>query len=372
MRAPLIIGGGPAGAAAACLIARAGQPVTLLERHAGPVDKVCGDFLSAEAIDMLDRLGVDLPALQPAPIATVRLIHRHRIAQAALPFAALGLSRRALDEAVLQRAAALGATVLRGHAVRGLYAGPDGMVARCDPPAEFASDAVFLATGKHDLRGAARPVRAGGPIGWKTYYDLAPDQQQALRGAVELVLLRDGYAGLQCVEHGRAVLCVMMRAERVRGVGGTWDAVLAGLIDEAPHLRLRLHGAQARLSRPLAVAGIPYGHLQPASPSGPELFRLGDQGCVIPSLTGDGVAIALHSAELAVAAWQDGRGAAGYHRALQRLRPQMRAASLIHLLCRSSQLQPLIAAAARAWPAVLTLAAAATRIPVADRQGIDG
>ena len=48
----VVIGGGPAGAAAAIHIARAGRAVTLIERNAGPTDKVCGDFLSADAIDL--------------------------------------------------------------------------------------------------------------------------------------------------------------------------------------------------------------------------------------------------------------------------------------------------------------------------------
>ena len=94
----MIVGGGPAGAAAAILLARAGRSVTLIERHAGPADKVCGDFLSAEAIDAVTALGVDLAALAPAPITTVRLVHGERIAASYLPFPALGLTRRALDE----------------------------------------------------------------------------------------------------------------------------------------------------------------------------------------------------------------------------------------------------------------------------------
>ena len=76
----MIIGGGPAGAAAAIVLASAGRNVTLLERNAAPVDKVCGDFLSAEAVTMVETLGVDLSAA--STIAALRLVHRNRIATA--------------------------------------------------------------------------------------------------------------------------------------------------------------------------------------------------------------------------------------------------------------------------------------------------
>ena len=112
---PVIIGGGPAGTAAAIALARAGQAVTLIERNVDTSDKVCGDFLSAEALAMVEGLGVDLSAA--STISAVRLVHRNRSVTTHLPFAARGLSRRVLDEALLRQAQAGGATVLRGHRV---------------------------------------------------------------------------------------------------------------------------------------------------------------------------------------------------------------------------------------------------------------
>ncbi len=115
MSDPVIIGGGPAGAAAAIAIAAAGRDVTLIERNAAPADKVCGDFLSAEAITTIETLGVDLSAA--STISAVRLVHGSRVATTRLPFTARGMSRRAMDEALLRQALASGATVLRGHRV---------------------------------------------------------------------------------------------------------------------------------------------------------------------------------------------------------------------------------------------------------------
>ena len=69
----VVIGGGLAGAAAATHLARAGHDVLLLERTTGPHDKVCGEFLSYEAQEELEDLGVDLRALGAVPIGSVRV-----------------------------------------------------------------------------------------------------------------------------------------------------------------------------------------------------------------------------------------------------------------------------------------------------------
>jgi menaquinone-9 beta-reductase len=365
MSGAVVIGGGPAGAAAAILLARAGRAVTLIERNAAPADKVCGDFLSAEAIDAIVALGVDLPALAPAPITHVRLVHGNRTATTHLPFSALGLTRRALDEALLQQAMLSGASVLRGHAVRGIARSNGSMRLDCGALGQIDAGTVFLATGKHDLRGAARAGSNTGLVGLKMYYELLPAQLEALRNAVELILFAGGYAGLQRVESDQAVLCVLVPSARLRAVDGQWEGLVESLTHECPHLAHRLTGARALLERPLAVAGLPYGHVHAANARDwPGLFRLGDQAAVIASLTGDGVALALASAAQASGMWlAQGNAAASYHRAWARqLAPQMRLAALIHRACRAPIAQPWLLGACRAWPGIMRLAASRTRI----------
>src|SRR5579875_3438977 len=145
----LIAGGGVAGAAAACLL---GPDCTVIERERGPHDKICGEFLSAEALAYLRRLGLDPAALGGEPVRTVRLVHGTAIAESPLPFPAMSLSRRVLDAALLERAEALGAEVVRGEAVRRVTDG----VAEVTGAGRVPGHALFLATGKHDLRGVRR------------------------------------------------------------------------------------------------------------------------------------------------------------------------------------------------------------------------
>ena len=132
----------------------------------------------------------------------MRLVHGDRVAEAALPFAALGLSRRMLDAALLARAEALGARVLRGRTVREVGPGLNLLV---DDEA-FAPGTLFLATGKHDLRGARRTLgqTPDDLVGFKMHFALRPRAHRALAGHVEVLLFRGGYAGMQLIEADRA------------------------------------------------------------------------------------------------------------------------------------------------------------------------
>jgi menaquinone-9 beta-reductase len=367
MPGPVIIGGGPAGATAAIILARAGHAVTLIERTVGATEKVCGDFLSAEAIEAIADLGVDVPALAPSQIRAVRLVHGNRAATVRLPFPALGLTRRALDETLLRQAQLSGATILRGRSVLGIDRSGGSLRIDCGSLGRLAAGTVFLATGKHDLRGAARTERGTGLVGMKMYFALDSRQRSALQNHVELVLFAGGYAGLQLVESDQAVLCVLVPGARLRSTGGRWDYLFDSLLHECPHLADRLAGARPLLERPRTIAGLPYGYTHASDRQNrPDLFRLGDQATVIASLTGDGVALALASATLASRVWlAEGNVAGSYHRAwAQRTAPQMRLATFIHRACLAPTAQPWLLRLCRSWPRIIRLAAARTRLRV--------
>ncbi len=358
----VVIGGGPAGAMAATLLARAGREVLLLERDPAPAERICGEFLSREALEDLDRLGVSPLALGAPPIATVRLLHGAARAEAPLPFRAASLSRRVLDAAMLEAAAAAGARVRRGASVRALA--PEGLLLDGAEAEPLRAAAVLLATGKHDLRGARRALRRPPPdlVGFKTHLQLSPAEARALEGTVEVLLLRGCYAGLQPIEGGRANLCLLAHRRRLLACGGTWPALLASLCAESPALARRLDGARELLPRPLTIARVPYGFLHRA-PERPGLYRLGDQMAVIPSFCGDGISIALHSAAAAARAVLAGEGPDAHHR---RMRADaggpVRLATLLAAAGSTSAGARLLVAAFGAWPGGMRVVAGMTRV----------
>ncbi len=99
----LVLGGGVAGCAASIALARKGRSVTLIEREPTPRDKVCGEFLSGEALEDLHALGIDVASLGAVPIDYVRLAAARRAAEAPLPFPAASLTRKTLDTCAHRR-----------------------------------------------------------------------------------------------------------------------------------------------------------------------------------------------------------------------------------------------------------------------------
>jgi menaquinone-9 beta-reductase len=356
----LVIGGGPAGAMVALRLAEAGRAVVLLEKESGPHPKVCGEFLSREAVQYLESAGIDLRALGALAIERVRLHAGRRTAETRLPFRAMSLSRQTLDEAMLV-AAGKGGEVRRGVEVEGLTRDRDQwrVAVRGDEP--LWARTVFLATGKHEVRGWSRSGGAQADlVGFKMHWRLRTEQRDALRGAMELFLFRGGYGGMSLVEGDAATLCFVIRRSKLQKIGGRWGA-LQEIKAACSSLGERLAGAEALYEKPLAISPIPYGYMAREDRG---VWCVGDQAAVIPSFTGDGMSIALHSAALAVEMALAGKSIAEFNRTLRgQLRPGMRLATLLSRTMVTAPGRSIAPVAFAVIPRGLRWIAAATRIP---------
>ena len=358
--AALIVGGGPAGASAAILLARAGVSHLLVERGRATGDALCGGFLSWRSLESLRALGIELDALGPARITHMRWFAGTTRVEAPLPRPAIAVSRRHLDTLLLDRAEQAGAAVERGVMVRAI----EGRTARLEDGGTIDAESLFLASGKHEVRGLARPASARGSdpmIGLRVRLAAAPALDRMLGGAIELHPFDRGYVGLALQEDGRANACLAVRRSRLAEAGDP-ERLLDAIAVECPQLgdRFAYRGGKEPID---AVANIPYGwRLRTGTPG---LFRLGDQAGVIPSLAGEGMGIAIASGIRAAHAHIAGGSAAApafQHRLARDLARPILVARLIAATAERPGWSLAAARLARAVPQAGDMVARLTRI----------
>ena len=358
----LIVGGGVAGCAASIALARKGRSVTLIEREPTPRHKVCGEFLSGEALEDLHRLGIDVASLGAVPLNYVRLAAARRAAEAPLPFPAASLTRKALDTALLAAAIAAGVRVERGRSVQSLSRMAEHLwQATLDDGTTYEAQTAFLATGKHDLRGHGRPKDRHQWVGFKMYYRLSAAQTADLADASELTLYSGGYGGIQPVEDGITNFCCVVQRRYFAHAGLRWEGLLAKMRQDCPHLAMRLDGAKPLLDKPITITHIPYGYIRRTTEDG--LYCIGDQAAVIPSFTGDGISIALHTSRCAVAAHLAGEPAPIFQSKLRSaMLPQMRLAELAANGLNNALSRAVLPYCLRVWPGAMRITARLTRV----------
>jgi flavin-dependent dehydrogenase len=358
----LILGGGVAGCAASIALARKGCRVTLIEREPTPRHKVCGEFLSGEALEDLHALGIDVASLGAVPINYVRLAAARRAATAPLPFPAKSLTRKTLDTALIAAAIAAGVHVERGRSVQSLSRATSNLwQATLDDGTTYEAPTAFLATGKYDLRGHGRPKDSQQWIGFKMYYRLSAAQTADLTDASELTLYSGGYGGVQPVEDGVTNFCCVVQRRYFARAGLRWEGLLARMQQDCPHLAMRLDGAEPLLDKPITITHIPYGYLRRATEDG--LYCIGDQAAVIPSFTGDGISIALHTARAAAAAYLAAEPAPVFQPTLRSaMLPQMRLAELAADGLNNPIARAVLPFCLRVWPGAMRVTASLTRV----------
>ncbi len=350
--APLIVGGGPAGSATAITLVRGGAAPTILERNRETGDALCGGFLSWRTLDTLESLGVD--NLGGHMVTQLRLFAGKTRAEARLPHRAMGLSRLALDSRLIAHAESLGCPVERGLAARSYNAGG----VETSDGATLNPETIFLATGKHDLRGLPRPHDPDQTLGIRVRLAPSPALSRLCGETIELHLFERGYCGIVLQEGGRGNLCLAVRKSRLADAGGDPTALLTQWAAESPAFAERMAFAEGA---PDAIGAVPYGWIARDTTDG--IYRLGDQAAVIPSLAGEGNGIALASGMMAAQSWLSGKTASEYQKRFARAayRPIWVARQIWHLSERPGSARMMVRLAALA-PMLAAHLAGQTRI----------
>lgn len=273
-----VIGAGPAGSTLGALLATRGVKVALMDRDAFPRDKLCGEFLSYDALPIVEILGIDLG---DAPrVEHCRVVSRHAAYEFDLPYAARGVSRMTLDD-LLHRAAIRNGAMPVTETVTSLESIQAKVIA-----------GAWGRWGRFDTQLGRRFVRdrAHRNFGFKRHY------HGPATNVIELHSFRRGYLGVNSVDGGVVNICGLVHASRLAGHKGRWDAFVETIRAEEPaldELYARHEPAQEQFlsSEPVIFRA------RSAVEAG--IFMVGDASGVIDPLTGNGMAMAIQSALLA-------------------------------------------------------------------------
>ncbi|HEX6088138.1 MAG TPA: NAD(P)/FAD-dependent oxidoreductase [Thermoanaerobaculia bacterium] len=269
-----IIGAGPAGSTLAALLAARGVAVTIFDRDAFPRDKLCGEFLSYDALPVVESLGVSLDG---APRISHCRVVGARVYEFDFPHEARGISRLLFDDLLLRTAIARGA------------------VFRTATVSELPSAKVIVGAwgrwGRFDqqLHRSFVGVRDRN-FGFKRHY------RGPARDSIDLYAFPRGYLGVNAVEGGITNICGLVHASRLAGHKGRWDAFVETLRAEEPRLDV-LYGEHEPAQEHFLSSEPVIFRARSAVEGG--VFMIGDASGVIDPLTGNGMAMAVQSALLA-------------------------------------------------------------------------
>ncbi len=320
----VVIGGGLAGCSTALQLARRGHEVLLAEQSTYPRHKLCGEFLSPEAQASFQRLGV-LDAVHEAGAApitqTVLTAPNGTRSDHSLPDTALGLSRYQLDRLLFRRACAAGADGRSGtrvESVDGTFADGFTVTAGGDTVEARLVLGAYGRRGRLD-RTLDRPFldQQTPYVGFKAHF--AGPAASTLQNTIELHSAPGGYCGLSPVEDDRINVCWIGHTDALKDAGGTPQAMLDEGLRQNPVLDDRLQGLTRVSDQFEAVSQVP---LMPKSRFADGVCMIGDSAGMIAPLCGDGMAMALRTADLvtplAAAYLDDQRPASAFRRAYRR------------------------------------------------------
>lgn len=304
-----IVGAGPAGSAAAAVLARAGRDVLLVDKALFPRDKCCGDGLTTLALRELEAVGFDPGAVTDWREVDGAVLRSPSGRQVRVPlptgrgtYAAV-VPRRQLDDALVDVAAKAGATVLQGHGFDGsLTDRGDHVVLGVDDSGPVAARYVIAADGMWSpVRKALRLSEPGYLGEWHAFRQYVGDVNGA--AAHDLFVWFDedllpGYAWSFPLPDGRANVGFGVLRDGTRRAPDM-RALWAGLLNR-PHLRAAL-GPVAEAEGRHSAWPIP-ARIDAAPLASGRVLLTGDAAMAADVLTGEGIGQALLTGRLAAEA----------------------------------------------------------------------
>ena len=277
----IIIGAGPAGCASALFLHQKGLRVLVLDRAAFPRDKVCGEFISPAADEILEDLGI-LEAIQQTHPVRLQGVAISSYGKPELridyppcpgrvkPMTSLSLPRFQLDHLLVQKVVEQGIEVRERHAVDDFLFEEDRVVGvkgrdETNRPCTFSAPVVVDASGRNGLSlrrlGLIRPHRGPGKIALAAHWE----NVQFPHDYCYMHISSPGYTGMAPVgsDSVNGVLVVEDRLVKGRDLDDFYKATVLGNEQRQSLLagarlkeRVRSVGSLAYDVRPVPCGGL--------------------------------------------------------------------------------------------------------------------
>ncbi|MCQ3803520.1 MAG: geranylgeranyl reductase family protein [bacterium] len=309
----LVVGGGPAGAAAAYWLARDGHDVTLVERKSFPRDKTCGDGLTPRAIYQLDEMGFDFSAPGFHRITGLRSYAGDKVMlemswpqHSRFPDWGGVIRRRELDQQVAELAQGQGVTIRQKTEARpltqngfleGVELAADGSVEKVRPKVVIVADGALNRFGRH--LGVTRRKDYPRGLAARGYYSSPKSSDPFLESQLDI---RDstgatmpGYGWVFPLGDGTVNVGVGLLSTFKRWKQSNTTKMMADWVDAAPDYWGL--SEESRLTKP--VGGALQMSFSRSPLVGPNWLVIGDAAAAINPWNGEGIAYAYETGRIA-------------------------------------------------------------------------
>ena len=289
----VIVGGGLAGLTSAIHLAKLDINVILIEKNEYPKHKVCGEYISNEIIPYFDFLKIHINEITDVNISKLVLsTQKGDVIQSSLPLGGFGVSRYTLDHYLFKMATKLGVQILHDQVVNIAYVDSKFRITT-NTDLTFVSDYVIGAYGKRSIMDKVLHrsfnVKKSPWLAVKAHYKADIDKD-----TVALHNFEGGYCGISKIEEDKVNVCYLVHYDsfkRYKDIAVFQEQVLC----KNPNLNHFYQNATLLFDKPITISQINFDKKNLVDD---HVFMIGDAAGVIHPLCGNGMAMAIQSAQL--------------------------------------------------------------------------
>ena len=290
----IVIGGGLAGLTNAIHLSGKGIKVLVIEKNSYPKHKVCGEYVSNEVLPYLEALGIHPKNLGAVFIDQFEMsTQKGKLLKSKLPLGGFGISRYAFDLELAEKAKSNGADIIQ-DVVTGIEFADEKFCVQTRSNRQFVSKIAIGAFGKRsflDKKLNRKFIKNRSP-----YLAVKMHAEGSFQdNLVALHNFNGGYCGVSMVENKTINLCYITNSRSFRKFRNI-DEFQQKVLYRNKHLKKIFANVRPVFKDPITISQISFA---PKLPVENHLLMCGDTAGLIHPLCGNGMGMAIRSAQFA-------------------------------------------------------------------------